>query len=198
MRPLTRLAVLLASLVAAAGISASNPAPAQTEAPATASGVVVLDLEGVLRRSNAVLSVQRQIDRMRAAAQTEFEALEQTLRQTEQELIRSRADLDDGAFRDRRLAFERSVQDAQARADRRRGELDRIFTGAMDRIRATLLQVVGELARERGAELVIDKADVILSSRALDISEESLAILNTRIPDFSLAAPTPAPDVPDP
>jgi len=59
----------------------------------------------------------------------------------------------------------------------------------MTQIRQALIEVVAEVARERGATLVLSKSQVVMASSAFDITEEVMQKLNAKLPEVSLAAP---------
>jgi Skp family chaperone for outer membrane proteins len=64
-----------------------------------------------------------------------------------------------------------------------------MYGEGMTQIRQALIEVVAEVARERGATLVLSKSQVVMASSAFDITEEVMQKLNAKLPEVSLAAP---------
>lgn len=64
----------------------------------------------------------------------------------------------------------------------RRKALDQAYTDAMNTVRSALVEVVSQIAKERGVNLVIVKQQVIWNDDVIDITDESLARLDTALP----------------
>ncbi len=175
----------LAGAVTVLALSLSAPAWATAPAPV----IIVVDFQSVLRDSAAAGEIQRQIAELRRSYQEEFGALEESLRTTETELSQQRESMPAEEFARRRREFEQRVADAQRDAQARRAALDLAFNQAMDSVRSNLLEVVGEIARQQGANLVLGKAQVVLVDHALEFSEQALTELNRRLPSVTVVAP---------
>ena len=59
----------------------------------------------------------------------------------------------------------------------------------MDQVRQVLVEVVKEIAQERGADLVLSKANVVLVRPDLEITETAIERLDRRLPEVSLELP---------
>lgn len=178
----TRWLALAAVLV---GLGAPGPAWARAPAPV----IIVVDFQTVLHDSAAATQIQRQIAELRRGYQEEFGALEEALRATETQLSAQRESLSAEEFARRRREFEQRVADAQRDAQARRAALDQAFNQAMDTVRSSLLEVVGDIARQQGANLVLGKGQVVLVDHSLEFSEQALEELNRRLPSVAVVAP---------
>jgi outer membrane protein len=170
--------VLLLALVAA-------PAAAQIEAPV----IIVVDFQGVVRDSAAAKSIQAQIDKLRAAYQEEFVDIEEDLRAAEDELTDERHRIPNDEFLQRRRRFEQRVTEAQRTAQIRRAALDQALDQAMGEVRTALLEVIAEIAREQGANLVLSRSQVVLADRELDVTTTAMERLNERLPAVTVDVP---------
>jgi outer membrane protein len=158
----------------------TSPASAQPEGD-RATAVVVVDFSAVLRESAASRDIEAQIAEHRATYQAEFDTLEADLRRVETELTQARATLPADQFEQRRREFERQIIDAQRRAQVGRAALDEANDSAMREVRDTLYQVIAEIAKERQADVVLNKADVVIVDPQFDISEEAQTRLDARL-----------------
>lgn len=172
-------------LALAAATAAPTAAPAEVEPPM----IIVVDFQGIVRDSAAAKSVQTQIDAVRASYQEEFVDIEEELRAAEAELANARSTLSDEDFVQRRRRFEQRVTDAQRTAQMRRAALDRAFESAMDEVRSTLLEVIAEIAREEGANLVLSRSQVVLADRELDVTGTARGRLDERLPKVTVEVP---------
>jgi Skp family chaperone for outer membrane proteins len=170
-------------LVACTVLALTGLASAHAADPAVA---IVVDFQSVVRNSDAAEEVQRQIDVLR---QQQFGALEEELRALEAELAEESNAMAPDEFAERRRMFERRVTDAQREAQARRAELDQALDQAMDRIRNQLVEVVAEIADEQGANVVLNRSQVVLFDQSLEFSEEALARLNEVLPAVEIEAP---------
>lgn len=144
--------------------------------------VAIIDVQRILQESLAAKSVQQQLESHREKFQVEIAVEEKELRQSEQELTKSREKVKPDVYaeqeqqlRQRFLSVERNVQ-------ARRKALDQAFTDSMNVVRKNLLEVVGVIASDHGANLVIVKQQALWSDKNMDITDEVLAKLNSILP----------------
>ena len=180
---LARLAVFLGMALAMA--LPARPAAAQLDP----TPIIVVDVQQIMRESAAVIAIQAQIDVYRQGYQEEFARIEQDLRAAESELAEDREDLPQEEFIQRRREFERTVVDLQRQAQQRRSALDAALNDGMADVRAALIEVITEIAREQGARMVLDRSNVVIVDSVLDFSDEALARLNQRLPTIVITAP---------
>src|SRR3546814_13170069 len=133
-----RLISALGAMGARAARAVAPAASAQIEPPT----IVVVDFQGIIRDCVAAKSVQSQIDKLRASYQEEFVDIEEQLRAAEAELGEDRNTLSDEAFLQRRRPFERSVTEAQRKAQARRAARGQACDQAVNEARPTLLAVL--------------------------------------------------------
>lgn len=164
--------------------SASPPSNAQeTDAPLPSATAAVIDYQRVMREAKAAQSIRNQIEARRALYQEEIAAEEQRLLEADRELAGQRGVLSSEAFAEQRKAFEEEVAKVQRFVQERRQQLDDVSAMAMGEVREAVIQVVGELADQRGFNLVLPSAGVLLFSPQIEITDEVLDKLDTNLPD---------------
>lgn len=190
---------LALALVLAVILAVMAPVRAQDEEVLAPPAIIVVDFQSVVRRSAAVRSIQDQINELRRGYQEEFGRIEEDLRATEAELTDQRPGMVPEAFMEQRRAFEERVIEAQREAQARRTALDEALNQAMDEVRTALLEIVADIAGERGADLVLDRSQVVLVDHGLEVSEEALVRLDERLPTVQVRTPPqPLPASPPP
>lgn len=182
------LALVMGTLMTSAG-RAQDPAPTPAAEPLL---IMVVDFQGVVRRSSAAASIQQQVGVVQQNYQTQYQELEERLRGMEGELAELRATLSEEEFVNRRQDFEREVTERQREAQFQRTRLDEALNQSMALVRSTALEIIAEFADEAGASLVLNKADIILSNRDLDRTSDVLAELNRRLPTVNVDVGSPA------
>lgn len=147
-----------------------------------ASGIVVVDVQQILEQSLAVQAVQDQLTAARQAFQAEMRGREAALQERDRVLAGQRASMAEADFqaeRDR-LARDLAILQEDIRVWFRAH--DQAQNLALRQAQQALLRIVSDLARQRGAAVVIPKSSIVLVQPNLDISEEALARLNHELP----------------
>ena len=175
---------LLLSCLIVGLIAVSAPASAQ-------QNVGVVDTQRIMRDSSATKSIGDQIAKLRVTYQQEITKQENELRTAEQELNRQRTIISPEAFAERRRAFEQRVGNLQRDVENRKRELDKSVQVAMGSVQKELNTIIGALVEERKLTLVLPKSQTIYHSPQMEVTDEVMKRLNSKLP--SIKVPPPAP-----
>jgi outer membrane protein len=151
--------------------------------------ITVVDVQGVMRASQAARMIQDLIEERRTAYHEAATADERRLRQVEQDLAQQRAALAPEAYQQQVREFQAQVVEVQRQVQLRKRALDEAFTAAMSDVRQALVSVVAEIAEERRIKLVLFKSQIVIAEKALDISDETLKRLDERLPSVAVNLP---------
>lgn len=149
--------------------------------------IAVLDVERILRVSQAAKSLREEVDKKRSVYQAELRKQEEALRAADQELARQRAILSTEAFAAKRQELQQQAAKLQRDFLTRQKDLEQIFGQGMTQVRRALLGVATDIVKDRKIDVLLLKAAVVLVNIKLDITEEVLEGLNAELP--SVAAP---------
>jgi len=172
--------LLLAGLFAAAIIAA--PAYAQ-------QNIAVVDIQRIMRESNATKSITDQIEKQRTTYQQEITKQENDLRNAEQELNKQRTIISPEAFAERRRAFEQRVGNLQRDVQNRKRELDKSLNGATITVQNALRDIIGALVTERKYTLILIKSQTAYNAPEMEVTEEVLKRLNAKLPSVKVPPP---------
>jgi Skp family chaperone for outer membrane proteins len=167
----------------AAGLVSAMPAGAQDS---EATVIVVADVQRLLRESLAGASLESQITDLRTQLASGVAEREQALRQEEQELQEQMNILAPEVFADRRRAFEEAVVAFQQEVRSKQRSLDEVYGEGLNRIRAGIVEILQQMVDERGYDLILPQAQILVGSRDLDITDDVLEELNKRIPSVAI------------
>lgn len=151
--------------------------------------IAIIDMQRILQESLAAKNVQKQLEIQRAKFQTEIEGEENGLRQTEQELSKSRDQIAADVYADREQQLRQRFLTVERHVQARRKLLDQAFTDSMNTVRASLLAIVDSVAHERGANLVLVKQQAVWVDAPLDVTDEVLKRLNAKLSDLTVKMP---------
>jgi len=172
---------------------AAVPAGAQTpDKPATsllAPMIAVVDVDQVMSESTAAKSVRGQMDKYQQAFQEEVSKDENSLRSRQQEIETQRKSLSQEAFADKVRHFDQSVAEFQRKALARRRALDKSFSQAMGQVQEAMISVTGQIASEKGVNVVLPRTQVLLFDEKMNISKEVTEALNKKLTSVEVSKP---------
>ena len=149
----------------------------------TIERVATIDLVEVLRQSTATSSVRVLLDEKRAQFQEEFAAREVDLMAREKALQSKRDLMSAEAFGEEVRLFQAEVADVQREIQRKRKSLDNAFQQAPDKLRNLAIEIVGDVAKERKLDIVLNRDNVLIFRNQLDLTTIVLERLNERTKD---------------
>jgi len=196
-------AVMAAGLVFAAGAAQAQSAPKaeapKTEAPkadAPAPGaelkapvIAVIDVQKIMQESNASKGITKSFESLRDSYQKEISALEEKLRKNEDELRKQQTVLSPEALATKRRDFEKQVADVQKTVQTRKRALETSLNEAMAVVHKTMVEVVADISRERGANLVLARQQFVLVDTQLDVTDMVMERVNKKLPQVALNVP---------
>lgn len=161
--------LLLAGLVAVACLL-SDAASAQVVTP-----IVVIDRDRLLNETRQGALLLAKLDQEAQDLAAENSRIRNELTAEERELTDRRAELSPEEFRDLANAFDVRVQKIRAEAD----EKERLLSRATEEARHRFsLDVISDIARERGAFVVLNLRDVVLFADSVNITDEAIRRIN--------------------
>jgi len=175
-----RTAAFLVGLLALLAALAPLPARAQQ------IDVAILGVQEIMRESSAAKAVLAEIQRREAALKAEVQQRENALLAADQELAQQR-----GTLSAEEIALKRSELAQQAAEVRKYAQNEQAAIAELARrgeteIREAMRKVVEQIAKEKGIELVLNKAQVVLFPGELDITTEVMQQLNAQMPSMNL------------
>lgn len=151
------------------------------------TSIGILDVQQLLRDSKAAQSIQEQVDVERQAFLKKLAERENSLRDKEQALLKEAPSLSQEELNERRAAFEKEFQEARHAAQQQKDALDKALLDGMTKLREIIFEVVDQVSAEKGYDLILARQNVVSGGDNLDISEETLSILNQRVNNIPLA-----------
>lgn len=143
--------------------------------------ILVVDQERLFAESRLGRQISSDLEQRAEALAAENRRIEGELSAEEQALTQRRATLSPTEFRELADAFDAKVQGLRAEQDQKARDITRL----RDRERQLLLNsagpVLGAIANERGALIILDRRNVLISADSIDITDDAIARLNERL-----------------
>jgi len=171
----------------AAAVVVWLPGPATAaQQPGKAPVIAVIDYAKAIHESKAGKSLREQFDKQRAVYEKEIKSAQSKLEEAQQELMQQQAVLSPEAFARKRQEFQQQANDLQRTAQDRKRALDQMRDDGLRQIETVLRDVLSELVKERGYDLVMNAGPnantIIIASRDLFITAEVMERLNKKLP----------------
>src|SRR5258708_36683799 len=173
---------LLAVIVAAGAVAAGLPAHVGDQPVVHPVVVLVVDMQRVLQESKAGKMIQSQMQQQVSTYQKSLAKQDQDLAATQQDLQRQQSILAQDAFALKVKEFEQRVNDASKRAQEAQQTLSDSRNEAVGKVDTAMLQVIDGLAKERGANLILNRGAVVMFDVRMDVSDDVIKRLDEKLP----------------
>ena len=176
--------------------ASAPPAPSIT-APMPLT-VLVVDVQALLQNSKAAKMVRDQIEQKRTEYTKEISHQEETLRAERDAIQRQQASLSADALNQKGHEFQQKVNDLERNVQGKRQALEKSNGEALSKIQEEMLKIIADIAKQRKANLVLQRADIVLFDQSFDVTDEVLQKLDEQMPTLTVnfVAPTPPPPSP--
>jgi Skp family chaperone for outer membrane proteins len=155
------------------------PAVAQPSQPQ----ILIIDSERLFFETQYGRRIATDLAAMTAELQAENDAIVADLTEEESSLTDRRATMDPAAFREEAAAFDAKVQEVRRNRDAKNGELAAEAARARTEFEERVQAIVGNLMLERGATMVLEQRNVVLSVRAANITDAAIARIDEELGD---------------
>ncbi len=184
-----RLAALAAALALCCGIGAAlaqTPPAAPPAAATPALSVLVVDVQSLLQNSKAAKMVRQQIEQKRAEYAKEISHQEEGLRHERDTLQRQQASLSAEALNQKGREFQAKVNELDRNVQAKRQALEKSNADALEKIQETMLKIITEIAKDRKANMVFQRTELVLFDQAFDVTDQVLAKLDEQLPSLTV------------
>jgi outer membrane protein len=186
----------LVFLIAATGLSAFAQAQQQPAAPTTpaaapaatpsALSILVVDVQSLLQNSKSAKMVRQQIEQKRAEYAKEITHQEETLRQERDALQRQQPTLSAEALNQKGREFQAKVNELDKSVQAKRQALERSNAEALEKIQEAMLKIITDIAKDRKANLVFQRSELVLFDQGFDVTDEVLQKLDEQLPTLTV------------
>jgi len=103
--------------------------------------------------------------------------------------VKQKTVLSPDAFNKRQTEFQKQVADLQRTVQTRKRALDQALDTAMVQVQKAMVDIVGEVAMEKGANMVLARHQFIIHATIYDQTDTVLKRLNERLPKVDVVVP---------
>jgi outer membrane protein len=176
------------------GYAQAQQAPPSQPAVPSALNVLVVDVQSLLQNSKSAKMVRQQIEQKRGEYAKEISQQEEGLRRERDALQRQQASLSAEALNKKGREFQQKVNELDRSVQTKRQTLEKSNAEALESIQSIILKIITEIAKERKANLVFQRSELVLFDNGFDVTDQVLTKLDEQLPTLtvSFATETPA------
>jgi Skp family chaperone for outer membrane proteins len=174
----------------------AQPTPPSPPAPLPAAQnlmVMVVDVQALLQNSKAAKMVRSQIEQKRGEYTKEISHQEELLRTERDSLQRQQASLSPESLNQKGRDFQQKVNDLERSVQSKRQALEKSNGDALQKIQEEMLKIIADIAKQRKANLVFQRTDLVLFDQAFDVTDEVLQKLDEQMPTLTVNFVAPVP-----
>jgi len=178
---LTAVFLCLFSKAALAEDKKDAAAPATPENGFSVKTVAVVDVKRIIDESKAAKAAQKEVTALKDKYIKQIQDQDKKLKDRQKELVDQQKALSKEAFDKKVNEFKEKVITERKGVVQKQKILEAAFMKSLELIRDETIKVVGEIAKEKGIDMVIPTSQLLYNKQGIDISDEVLKKLNERL-----------------
>ncbi|MFN7038263.1 MAG: OmpH family outer membrane protein [Alphaproteobacteria bacterium] len=173
------------SIITVAIIAGLNIAAAEVNM-LTESSIAIVDMQQIITGSNAAKALRDAAEKKSFDYEKEAKKLEEELNKNNQELSKQRSVLSEEAYAEKVREFENKIVEAQRNTQMKKIQLAQGFENALGEISQVVSEIVDNIAKEKQFTLVIPSTGLLYAKPNLDITNDVLSKLNSKLSKVEL------------
>jgi Skp family chaperone for outer membrane proteins len=165
---------------------ASPPAAPATPAVPGNLSVLVVDFQALLQNSKASKMVRQQMEAKRAEYQKDLSHQQDALRQEGDALQRQQATMTPDQINAKRKELQVKVNAFDRDLEAKRQALERSNADALQKIQEVMVKIITDIAKDRKANIVLQRSELVLYDPGFDITDEVLQRLDEQLPTLTV------------
>ncbi len=160
--------------------------PPATAAAAPNLSILVVDVQSLLQNSKSAKMVRQQIEQKRGEYAKEISTQEEGLRRERDALQRQQPTLSQEALNQKGREFQQKVNELDRSVQGKRQSLERSNAEALEKIQGAMLKIITEIAKDRKANLVFQRSELVLFDQGFDVTDDVLQKLDEQMPTLTV------------
>ena len=143
--------------------------------------IAIIDINELLNNSKVAINANEQIEKISSQIQEQIADEEKNLLLEQNKLIEAQSIMAPEAFEQRRIEYEKNVQNFQIKSQNTLITLDNMVANIRAEILDEIKPILEEIADEKGITVILEKGTVILNADKMDITKIVLKKLDKNI-----------------
>ena len=148
--------------------------------------IVYLNIEKIMQNSIAGKSIKKQLENLYNKNLDKFKKNDEILKNKEKKLISQKNILSQEDFQKELTNLRSEIINFQKEQARARENINKLRIGATSKLISKLSPILQEYAKKNSISLILQKKNIIMGKKEIEITEEILSITNNEIKDIKI------------
>jgi len=148
--------------------------------------IVYLNIEKIMQNSIAGKSIKKQLENLYNKDLEKFKKNDETLKNKEKKLITQKNILSQEDFQKELTILRSEIINFQKDQVRARENINKLRREATGKLISKLSPILQEYAKKNSISLILQKKNIIMGKKEIEITEEILSITNNKIKDIKI------------
>jgi len=148
--------------------------------------IVYLNIEKIMQNSIVGKSIKKQLENLYNKDLEKFKKNDETLKNKEKKLITQKNILSQEDFQKELTNLRSEIINFQKEQVRARENINKLRIEATSKLISKLSPILQEYAKKNSISLILQKKNIIMGKKEIEITEEILSIANNKIKDIKI------------
>tara|TARA_S200000501_G_scaffold362390_1_gene391819 strand:+ start:880 stop:1401 length:522 start_codon:yes stop_codon:yes gene_type:complete len=148
--------------------------------------IVYLNIEKIMQNSIAGKSIKKQLENLYNKNLDKFKKNDEILKNKEKKLISQKNILSQEDFQKELTNLRSEIINFQKEQARARENINKLRIGATSKLISKLSPILQEYAKKNSISLILQKKNIIMGKKEIEITDEILSITNNKIKDIKI------------
>tara|TARA_B100001057_G_scaffold69047_1_gene62826 strand:- start:3069 stop:3590 length:522 start_codon:yes stop_codon:yes gene_type:complete len=148
--------------------------------------IVYLNIEKIMQNSIAGKSIKKQLENLYNKNLDKFKKNDEILKNKEKKLISQKNILSQEDFQKELTNLRSEIINFQKEQAKARENINKLRIGATSKLISRLSPILQEYAKKNSISLILQKKNIIMGKKEIEITDEILSITNNKIKDIKI------------
>jgi len=148
--------------------------------------IVYLNLDKIMQQSIAGKSIKKQLENLYKENLEKFKKNDEILKSKEKKIITQKNILSKEDFQKELTGLRKEIINFQKEQVKARDEINKLRVGATNQLISKLSPILEEYAKENSISLILQKKNIVMGKKEIEITDEILSITNEKIKNIKI------------
>ena len=148
--------------------------------------IVYLNLDKIMQQSIAGKSIKKQLENLYKENLEKFKKNDEILKSKEKKIITQKNILSKEDFQKELTGLRKEIINFQKEQVKARDEINKLRVGATNELISKLSPILEEYAKENSISLILQKKNIVMGKKEIEITDEILSITNEKIKNIKI------------
>ena len=148
--------------------------------------IVYLNVDKIMQQSIAGKSIIKQLENLYNKNLEKFKKNDEILKNKEKKLIAQKNILSQEDFQKELTSLRKEIINFQKEQVKARDNINKLRIGATNKLISQLSPILQEYAKKNSVSLILQKKNIIMGKKEIEITDEILKIMNKEIKDIKI------------